>query len=62
MSTLEVYDKLLLDKRSWISKIPDNKKAAMLVSGGYDSMITSARLIKDFGMELFSYLYRPWFA
>lgn len=53
MNTLEVYDKLLLGKRSWVSKIPDNNKAVMLVSGGYDSMITSARLIKDFGMELF---------
>lgn len=53
MNNLETYNKILLEKRGWISKIPDNKKAVMLVSGGYDSMITSARLIKEFGVELF---------
>lgn len=53
MSALDIYNSLLLERRDWISGIPENKKAVMLVSGGYDSMITSARLIKDFGMELF---------
>ena len=47
------YNKIILAKRGWISKIPESKKAVMLVSGGYDSMITSARLIKDFQMKLF---------
>jgi 7-cyano-7-deazaguanine synthase in queuosine biosynthesis len=53
MNTLETYNKELLKKRTWVSKIPDSKKAVMLISGGYDSIMTSARLIKDFGMELF---------
>jgi 7-cyano-7-deazaguanine synthase in queuosine biosynthesis len=53
MNTLDIYNNELIKKRGWVSKIPDNKKAVMLVSGGYDSMITSARLMKDFDMELF---------
>lgn len=53
MDSLEVYNKELLKKRAWISGIPKSKKAVMLISGGYDSIMTSARLIKDFGMELF---------
>lgn len=53
MNQLRMYNELLLDKRGWISKLPENKKAVILVSGGYDSMITAARLIKDHEMELF---------
>ena len=48
-----LYNTLLEEKRGWISKIPDNKKAVMLISGGYDSIATAARLIEDFGMELY---------
>lgn len=51
--SLNIYNKILLEKRGWISKIPENKKAVMLISGGYDSIVTAARLIKDFDMELF---------
>lgn len=47
------YDEILLNKRGWISKIPENKKAVMLISGGYDSIATAARLIEDYGMELY---------
>ena len=53
MNQLRMYNKLLLDKRGWISKLPENKKAVILISGGYDSMITAARLIKDYEIELF---------
>lgn len=53
MNPLDTYNNLLKDKRGWISKIPESKKAVMLVSGGYDSIMTSARLIKDYHMELF---------
>jgi 7-cyano-7-deazaguanine synthase in queuosine biosynthesis len=47
------YNGILLSKRGWISKIPESKKAVMLISGGYDSIVTAARLIKDFDMELY---------
>ncbi|MDR0850688.1 MAG: 7-cyano-7-deazaguanine synthase [Christensenellaceae bacterium] len=53
MSSLLAYSNELLKKRGWISKIPESKKAVMLVSGGYDSIVTAARLIKDYGMELY---------
>lgn len=53
MNQLRTYNELLLDKRGWISKLLENKEAVILVSGGYDSMITAARLIKDYEMELF---------
>ncbi len=53
MNQLHMYNELLLNKRGWISKLPKNKKAVILVSGGYDSIITAARLIKDYDMELF---------
>ena len=53
MNQLHMYNELLLNKRGWISKLPKNKKAVVLVSGGYDSIITAARLIKDYDMELF---------
>jgi len=48
-----MYDQVLLDKRGWVSKIPESKKAVMLISGGYDSIVTAARLIKDYDMELY---------
>ena len=53
MKPLEIYNKLLLEKRGWISKLPESKKCVMLISGGYDSIMTSARLIKDYKMELY---------
>lgn len=53
MDSLLVYNNELLKKRGWISQIPKSKKAVMLFSGGYDSTITAARLIQDFGMELY---------
>lgn len=53
ISLLEDYENILLKQRGWISKIPDNKTAVMLVSGGMDSISTSARLIQDYDLELF---------
>jgi 7-cyano-7-deazaguanine synthase in queuosine biosynthesis len=47
------YEEILLKKRGWISKIPNNKKAVMMVSGGLDSIITTARLIEDFDLEIY---------
>lgn len=46
-------EKYLEENRGYLSKIPDNKKAVMIISGGLDSIVTSARLIEEYGMELF---------
>lgn len=46
-------EKLLLKKRGFVSRLPENKKAVIVVSGGLDSTVTSARLIEDFSFELF---------
>lgn len=53
MNNPNEYENILLKKRGWISKIPDNKKCVMLVSGGLDSISTTARLICDYGFEIF---------
>jgi 7-cyano-7-deazaguanine synthase in queuosine biosynthesis len=47
------YDKILKQVRGYTSKLPDNKKAVMIISGGLDSVITCARLISEFGLEIF---------
>lgn len=47
------FEKILKDKRQYVSKFPSNKKVVMIVSGGLDSIATSARLIEDFGLEIF---------
>ncbi len=47
------FDKILKEKRGYISKLPDNKKAVMIMSGGLDSSITCARLLKENGLEIF---------
>lgn len=46
-------EKILQDKRQYVSRFPLNKKAVMVISGGLDSIATSARLIEDFDLELF---------
>lgn len=53
MSNSKPYDRLLQEKRGWISKIPESRKAVILISGGYDSIATAARLIEDFDMQLY---------
>jgi len=40
-------------KRGFVSRFPKNKKIVMIISGGLDSVVTSARLIEDYGLELF---------
>lgn len=47
------YEKILISKRGYISSLPKNNKAVIIVSGGLDSIVTSARLIQDFDLELF---------
>jgi len=51
--TVKDMDNLLIKKRGYVSKMPENKRAVMIVSGGLDSIITSARLIEDYDLELF---------
>lgn len=46
-------DNILLDGRGFVSKRPKSKCVVMIVSGGLDSVITSARLIEDYELELF---------
>ena len=53
MTNLKQIEKFLKLKRGYVSKFPENKKAVIIISGGLDSTVTSARLIEDFGLELF---------
>lgn len=41
------YESILKSKRGYVSRWPNNKKAIMIISGGLDSIITTARLIKE---------------
>ncbi len=50
---LTTFEKFLDQKRGYISKFPENKKVVMIISGGLDSIATSAKLIEDFDLELF---------
>ena len=49
----KILSDLLKTKRGYASKVPDNKKAIIIISGGLDSVVLSDRLIKEFDMELF---------
>lgn len=46
-------ENLLINNRGFVSKIPDNKKIVMIISGGLDSIVTAARLMEDYGLEIF---------
>lgn len=52
-TSLTKLEKYLYTKRGYISKFPKNKKVVMVISGGLDSIITSAKLIEENNMELF---------
>jgi 7-cyano-7-deazaguanine synthase in queuosine biosynthesis len=52
-SMFDTYNNILIKKRGYITKIPDSKIAIMLISGGLDSVITTARLMEDFNLEIF---------
>lgn len=53
INKLTDFEKYLKNKRGYVSKFPNNKKAVIIVSGGLDSIATSARLIEEYGLELF---------
>ncbi len=45
--------KNLKEKRGWISKIPENKKVVILLSGGFDSLSTIAQSIIEFDISIY---------
>lgn len=53
MDQINQFEDVLKAKRGYVSGWPKEKTAVMIVSGGLDSVATSARLIEEFGMELF---------
>ena len=53
MNNDKFYDNFLLEKRGWVSKIPDNKICVFVFSGGLDSISTIARVIKDFNFIVY---------
>lgn len=53
ISMLNEYENILMKKRGWISKIPDNKKCVFVFSGGLDSVSSIARVITEFDLSVF---------
>lgn len=51
--TMSDFEKMLLDKRGYVSKYPDNNIVVMIISGGLDSIATTARLIEEQGLEVY---------
>ncbi|MDP2755931.1 MAG: 7-cyano-7-deazaguanine synthase [Nitrospirota bacterium] len=51
MDRIKIFEKILLDKRGWISKWP--KCVVFIYSGGLDSTVTIAKLLEDKGVEVF---------
>jgi 7-cyano-7-deazaguanine synthase in queuosine biosynthesis len=52
-NSIDAYEQILINKRGYVSRLPENRKVVMIISGGLDSIVTSARLILDYKMELF---------
>lgn len=52
MKVSNSYEKILADKRGYVSKWPEDKMAVIIISGGLDSVIMSARLLEQ-GFTLF---------
>ncbi len=50
---LPIVAKVLNDRRGYISKLPEARKAVIIISGGLDSIATSAFLIQELKMELY---------
>jgi 7-cyano-7-deazaguanine synthase len=51
MKKLNLYNNFLIKIRGWVSKWP--KKAVFIYSGGMDSTTTMAKLMEDYGVEIF---------
>lgn len=49
----QAYEKILKQKRGYVTKWPENKAAIFMISGGMDSTITAARLMGERQIELF---------
>ena len=50
---IKIYEQLLKKKRGYISRIEKGSPVVLLVSGGLDSMVTYARLLKDFELTIY---------
>lgn len=53
MNNLLLLENVILKNRGFVSKWPSSKKAVFIVSGGLDSIVTSARLIEEQSIEIF---------
>ncbi|GAK59298.1 7-cyano-7-deazaguanine synthase [Candidatus Vecturithrix granuli] len=53
MNTEMIYEDILMKKRGFVSKWPENKCAVMILSGGLDSVITCAWLLEEKQFILF---------
>lgn len=53
-----MYDKILIEKRGYVFKIPDNRECVFIFSGGLDSVVTCARLIEDFDFDIYPIFYK----
>ena len=51
MNRIKIFEKILSDKRGWISKWP--KRTVFIYSGGMDSTVTMAKLLEEKKMEIF---------
>lgn len=53
MENTDIYNQILLNKRKFVFKIPENKICVFVFSGGLDSVITCARLMEDYNFDIF---------
>lgn len=51
MDKIKIFEKILLDKRNWVSRWP--KRIVFIYSGGMDSTITMAKLLEEEKIEIF---------
>lgn len=52
MSGRDTYNTILLARRGWVSRFPANKAVVMIMSGGLDSIVTTARLLEE-GLHIY---------
>lgn len=50
---IRIYEKILLEKRGSVTQWPKNKRIVLIVSGGLDSMVTSAKLMLEHKLEIY---------
>lgn len=50
---VQEYEQILIKERAYVSKIDKGSSVVLLVSGGLDSMVTYARLLKDLELTIY---------